>query len=147
MVKEWANTLLDSRKRSKAVSRKVDIGYSVIFDGAFFARKTNDASYRQRTKAFAWKLRGIDADLPKRPTLKELLPVFPGPLLPNTAAVVARAPVGAWSQKYVNNPSIDSGSSVSGTVVRLHNWPGIMTELLSPERLAMAPAKRARIVN
>jgi hypothetical protein len=147
MVKEWANRLLDSLKRSKAVSRKVDIGYSLIFDGAFLAGKTNDASYWQRMKGFAWNIRGIDADLPKRPTLKELLPVLPGPLLPNMAAVVARAPMGAWSQKYVNDPSIDSGSPIAGTVVRLHNWPGIMTELLSPKRLAMAPAKRARRVN
>jgi hypothetical protein len=142
-VKEWANTQLDYLRRSKAVSRKVDVGYTLIFDGVFFAGKTNDASYRQRMKDFAWKVLGIDADLPKRPTRKELLPALPGPLLPNTTAVVARAPMGAWSQKYVNNPSIDSGSSVSGVVVRLHNWPGIITELLSPERLAMAPAKRA----
>jgi hypothetical protein len=141
-VKEWANNLLDSLKRYRTVSHKVDVGYTLIFDGAFFAGKTDD-SYRQRMKDFAWKVRGIDEDLPKRPTRKELLPALPGPLLPNTTAVVARAPMGAWSQKYVNNPSIDSGSSVSGVVVRLHNWPGIITELLSPERLAMAPAKRA----
>jgi hypothetical protein len=141
-VKEWANNLLDSLKRYRTVSHKVDVGYTLIFDGAFFAGKTDD-SYRQRMKDFAWKVRGIDEDLPKRPTRKELLPALPGPLLPNTTAVVARAPMGAWSQKYVNNPSIDSGSSVSGVVVRLHSWPGIITELLSPERLAMAPAKRA----
>ena len=142
-AKDWANKLVDSIKRSRTKSRKVDVSYSLIFDGAFFAGRSNAAGYRQRMKDFVWKISAIDSELPKRPTPKELLPVLPGPLLPNTTAVVVRAPTGAWSQKYVNDPSIDSGSSISGVVFRHQNWSAIMTQLLFPSHLTLAQAKSA----
>jgi hypothetical protein len=138
-------------------SRTVDLSHDLIFDGAFVVGKSNRVEYHARMKDFVWKMRAADAGLPKSRQLayrgRGLL--LPGPRLPNTPAIVAPAPTGAWTQPFVNDESIFSDSSHFGLVYAhdhsaadwsaiVADWSAIAANLSDPRRIAKFQAKRAR---
>ena len=131
-------------------SRTVDLSHDLIFDGAFVVGKSNRVEYHARMKDFVWKMRAADAELPKSRQLpyRGRGSLLPGPRLPNTPAIVAPAPTGAWTQPYVNDESISSDSSRFGLVyVHDHSaadWSAIAADLRAPRRVAAAQAQRTR---
>ena len=147
-AKQEANAMTDTLERSELRSHTATVRQSLIFDGAFFPGKSNDTNHRQRTKSIAWKISGIDADLPKSRELpyQGLASFLPGPRLPNTPAIVAAVPTGAWAEPYVNDGSIYSYSSRIGPVYVHDNWANdmraISADVLDPRRLAAAQAVR-----
>jgi hypothetical protein len=135
---------------SELRSRTVDLSHDLIFDGAFAVGKSNRADYHARTKDFVWKIRAIEAQLPKsrQLTYRGRASFLPGPRLLNTPAIVAPAPFGAWTQPLVNDESIFSDSSRFGLVYVHDNWAADMAALaaalLTPRRLAILQAKHTR---
>jgi hypothetical protein len=135
---------------SELRSRTVDLSHDLIFDGAFAVGKSNRADYHGRMKDFVWKMRAIDAELPKSRSVayRGRASFLPGPRLRNMPAIFVPAPFGAWTQLFANDESISSDSSRFGLVYVHDNWAAdlaaIAADLLAPRRLAMLQAKRTR---
>lgn len=131
-------------------SRTIDVSHDLIFDGAFAVGKSNKADYHARIKDFVWKFRAIEAQLPKsrQPSYRGRASFLPGPRLPNTPAIIAPAPFGAWTQPFVNDESVFSDSSRFGLVHVHDNWAADMAvlarDLLAPRRFIILQAKRTR---
>lgn len=115
---QYSNDITDVLRDKELQSTKINTRHTLIFDGAFLVGQSNQHDHHERMKDFVWQIRAMDTELPKRPvTVKGLSPLLPGPLLPNTAAVLARVPTGAWSQKYVDDKSISTECTTTGVVL------------------------------
>jgi hypothetical protein len=137
-AKQQANGMADFLR-----SRKIEATNSLIFDGAFVPGKSNPVDYRQRMKSFAWKVRAIDAELPKprKVSYRGRASLLPGPFLPGMTRVNIPAPTGAWTQPYVNDNSISTDSS-RFVDTYAHNtwraeWVTVVAELTSHEYRAL----------
>lgn len=157
VASQQAGYMCQALRDDELRSRTVDLSHYLIFDGAFVVGKSNRVDYHARMKDFVWKMRAADAGLPKSRQLsyRGRGSLLPGPRLPNTPAIVAPAPTGAWSQPFVNDESIFSDSSRFGLVyvhdhsaadwsATVADWSAIADDLRAPRRIAAVQAMRAR---
>jgi hypothetical protein len=135
---QCSNDMTDVLRDNELQSNKINTRHTLIFDGSFVVGQSNQRDHHERMKDFVRRIRAMDTEIPKGPAAVEgLSPVLLGPLLPNTAAVPARAPTGAWGQRYVDDKSISTGCTTTG-VVHVHDictkraaWAAVMFELLA----------------
>lgn len=146
VASQQAGYMCQALRDDELRSRTVDLSHYLIFDGAFVVGKSNRVDYHARMKDFVWKMRAADAGLPKSRQLsyRGRGSLLPGPRLPNTPAIVAPAPTGAWSQPFVNDESIFSDSSRFGLVyvhdhsaadwsATVADWSAIADDLRAPD--------------
>ena len=134
---ERANDMVGFLRDTELKSQTINVRRTLIFDGAFATNQSNDVDYRERMWRFEWKIRSLDAELPKRPLVREgFLPVVPGPFLPKTSGGLHSALAGAWTQKLKDDKTISKESFLVG-VVHVHDictkraeWAGVMSELV-----------------